>query len=356
MEASEKFKDVQIYSGDKAYQAEPVGGNLVPVAPGLPMMQSKTQYHTAVSVQRPRDLDKVVAAVKREAALAGEAFYWSWPVKDKGKNVILSGPSIGLAMCVAREWTNVAVPVDYMETATHDIFTAHFVDLERGFTVSRIWKQSKGANKDLSKWGERAVNMTFQAAQSRAIRNAVLAGVPKWLVDQAKVIAMDAVLKGITPEKIAEARATILKTMKELGVDEARMVATIGAPVAQWAPEEIISLKGMRTQIRDGQATAEELFPMIEEKAPAADKKAPTKPKTPPPQDKATEAPGEKKEAAGGGTLRPIPISPEQLEFLRKTPEDLLSDAFMEHGLELIDLNELDTETAGDLLAWLAKQ
>jgi hypothetical protein len=289
MEASREFKDVPVYSGDKAYQAEPIGGNLVPVAPGLPMMQTKTSYHTAVTVQRPRDLDKVVAAVKREAALAGEAFYWSWPVKDKGKTVTLSGPSIGLAMCVAREWTNVAVPVDYQETATHDIFTAHFVDLERGFTVSRIWKQSKGANKDLSKWGERAVNMTFQAAQSRAIRNAVLAGVPKWLVDQAKVIAMDAVLKGITPEKIAEARATILKTMKELGVDEARLVAAIGVPMAQWAPDEIIALKGMRTQIRDGQASAEELFPQVEEKAGPA--------KNGPPADKKKTEPADKKTA-----------------------------------------------------------
>jgi len=277
MEASRDFKDVQVFNGEPVYEAKPVGGELMAIAPAMPMMQSKTAYHTAVTVQRPRDLDKVVAAVKREAALAGEAFYWSWPVKDKGKTVILSGPSIGLAMCVAREFTNVAVPVDYTETATHDIFTAHFVDLEKGFTVSRIWKQSKGANKDLSKWGERAVNMTFQAAQSRAIRNAVLAGVPKWLVDQAKVIAMDSVIKGITPEKIAEARATIIKTMKELGIDEARLVAFVGVPVTQWAPEEIVNLKGIRTQIRDGQITADEVFPQVEEKVEPAKKAAPAK-------------------------------------------------------------------------------
>jgi len=286
MEASEKFKEAQIYSGDRVYQAEPIGGQLMPMAPPMPMMQSKTAYHTAVSVQRPRDLDKVVAAVKREAALAGDAFYWSWPVKNKrtGKKEMLDGPSIGLAMCVAREWTNVAVPVDYTETATHDIFTAHFVDLERGFTVSRIWKQSKKANKDLDAYGERSANMTFQAAQSRAIRNVVLAGVPKWLVEQAKEIAKDSVLKGITPEKLAAARDTIVKIMNGWGVDEARMIAAVnGVPLTQWGPEEIVVLKGMSSQIREGAANPDELFPAVEEKTPAPDKKGPGRPKSTPP-------------------------------------------------------------------------
>jgi hypothetical protein len=280
MEASEKFKDVTVYSGEPQV-AEVLPG---PVAM-LPMVQTKTQYHTAVTVQKPRDLDKLVAAVKREAALAGEAFYWSWPVKNKktGRTETLDGPSIGLAMCVAREWTNVAVEVEYTETATHDIFTAHFVDLERGFTVSRIWKQSKGANKDLSAWGERAVNMTFQAAQSRAIRNAVLAGVPKWLVDQAKEIAKESVLKGITPEKIAAAREQSIKVFGARGVTEARLVAALRVPVTQWGPGEIVALKGMLNQIKDGQASADELFPVIEEKTePVSDKKkAPPKAKGP---------------------------------------------------------------------------
>lgn len=293
MEEENPFNAAQIYTGDKAYQAEAIDGSLVPMAPPMPMIQSKTAYHTAVSVQRPRDLDKVVAAVKREAILAGEAFYWSWPVKAKNKETgkydtkILSGASIGLSMCVAREWTNVAIPIDYMETATHDIFTAHFVDLERGFTVSRIWKQSKKANKDLDSYGDRAVNMTFQAAQSRAIRNVVLAGVPKWLVEQAKGIAMQSVLDGITPEKIIAARDTIIKIFAERGIGEARLVAAIGIPVSQWAPEQIVLLKGMSTQIREGTVAAEELFPPIEEKA--HDKKATTKPKAPLAAEKATE-------------------------------------------------------------------
>ncbi len=189
------FKNVVPFSGQpqEVYQAERLPQELQ-AAPMLPMVQSKTQYHTAVRVQQPRDLDKVVAAVLREAEFAGDAFYYSFPMG--GQKV--EGPSVGLALAVAREWTNCAVPVDYQETAGEWIFTAHFVDLERGFTVSRVYRQKKGVGRFKKLDTERAEDMTFQAAQSRAIRNVVLAGVPRWLTDQAKERAKAAVLKGIT--------------------------------------------------------------------------------------------------------------------------------------------------------------
>lgn len=91
-------------------------------------------------VQRPRNLDKIVAAVLREAEFAGDAFYFSFPMGGKK----IEGPSIGLAMAVAREWGNCAVPVEYYDTPTEWIFNAHFVDLERGFTVSRVFRKRKG--------------------------------------------------------------------------------------------------------------------------------------------------------------------------------------------------------------------
>ena len=94
--------------------------------PPVPLIRSQTQLHAALAVQRPRNLDKVVAAVLREAEFAGDAFYYSFP-RD-GKKI--EGPSIGLAMAVAREWSNCAVPVEYYETPTEWVFNAHFVDLE----------------------------------------------------------------------------------------------------------------------------------------------------------------------------------------------------------------------------------
>jgi hypothetical protein len=147
--------------------------------PAVPLRRSQTQFHTAVMVQRPRNLDKIVAAVLREAEFAGDAFYYSFPMGGKK----IEGPSIGLAMAVAREWGNCAVPVEYYDTPTEWIFNAHFVDLERGFTVSRVFRKRKGKGAFKKLEDDRAEDMTFQAAQSRDIRNVVLAGVPRWLTD-----------------------------------------------------------------------------------------------------------------------------------------------------------------------------
>jgi len=228
-----------------------------PPTPPVPLMRSHTQFHTAMAVQRPRNLDKVVAAVLREAEFAGEAFYYAFPMGGK----TIEGPSIGLAMAVAREWSNCAVPVEYYETATEWIFTAHFVDLERGFTVSRVFRKKKGKGAFKKLEDDRAEDMTFQAAQSRAIRNVVLAGVPRWLTEQAKERAKESVLKGISKEGLAAATDKALKFLAGYGISEARVTQALGKPKQEWTSEDIAHLRGMASQLKDGQATALQLFP-----------------------------------------------------------------------------------------------
>jgi hypothetical protein len=228
--------------------------------PPVPLLRSHTQFHTAMAVQRPRNLDKVVAAVLREAEFAGDAFHYSFPMGGKQ----IEGPSIGLAMAVAREWSNCAVPVEYYETPTEWVFTAHFVDLERGFTVSRVFRKKKGKGAFKKLEDDRAEDMTFQAAQSRAIRNVVLAGVPRWLTDQAKERAKDAVLKGISKEGLAVATEKALKFLAGYGISEDRVIGVLGKPRQAWASEDIASLRGLASQLKDGQATAAQLFPLVE--------------------------------------------------------------------------------------------
>lgn len=246
---SSPFAEVMPFTGEP----EVLPGGLVPPTP---LIRSQTQYHTAVSVQKPRVLDKIVKAVLREAEFAGDAFYWSWPVKNKktGKVEMLEGPSIGLAMAVAREWTNCAVPVEYHETLTEWVFTSHFVDLEKGFTVSRVFRKKKSKGSFKAWEDDRAEDMTFQAAQSRAIRNVVCAGVPRWLLDQAMTVAKDAVTRKITPEKLAEASEKAVKFFAGYGVKEEQIVAVLGVPRVQWGSKGIVypAGHGESTQRRPG--------------------------------------------------------------------------------------------------------
>jgi hypothetical protein len=332
-------------------EVEPFTGEPEIIPPGLvnppvPLMRSQTQFHTAVAVQRPRNLDKVVAAVLREAEFAGDAFYYSFPMGGKK----IEGPSIGLAMAVAREWSNCAVPVEYYETPTEWVFNTHFVDLERGFTVSRVFRKKKGKGVFKKLEDDRAEDMTFQAAQSRAIRNVVLAGVPRWLTDQAKERAKDAVLKGISKEGLAVATDKALKFLAGYAISEERVLAVLGKPKHEWASEDIASLRGMASQLRDGQATAEQLFPLVESK--------------PEPVPEASKG---KRGRAGKAEAKVSPSPPASLLPRAATPEDLeaIRLACLDKGIdpELIfqqwqvsNLEELDGASAQQVQGWLEVQ
>jgi hypothetical protein len=337
-------------------EVEPFTGEPEIITPGIahppvPLMRSQTQFHTAVVVQRPRNLDKVVAAVLREAEFAGDAFYYSFPMGGKK----IEGPSIGLAMAVAREWSNCAVPVEYYETATEWVFNAHFVDLERGFTVSRVFRKKKGKGVFKKLEDDRAEDMTFQAAQSRAIRNVVLAGVPRWLTDQAKERAKDAVLKGISKEGLAVATDKALKFLAGYGISEERVILVLGKPKHEWASEDIASLRGMASQLRDGQAAPAQLFPAAE----AKEERPPAAPPKEEPKGKKTRAPKAEAPAppAVPTSLLPRAATPEDLEAIRLTCLEKKID------LELIldkwqvsQLEELDGASTQQVQEWLESQ
>ena len=320
--------------------------------PPTRLTPSQPQYHTAVPVQKPRDLDKIVKAVLREAEFAGEAFYWSWPVKNKktGRVEMLEGPSIGLAMAVAREWTNCAVPVEYQETLTEWVFTSHFVDLEKGFTVSRVFRKKKG--KGVLKVGdeERTEDMSFQAAQSRAIRNVVCAGTPRWLLDQAMAVAKEVVIRKLTPEKLAAAREAAVQFLGTYGIQATQIEALLGIPGGQWGVQEIVILRGMMSQLKDGQATAEQLFPP--EAAAAAPPPKASKGKRGRPAKAAPEGP-----PAPPSSAPPRAATPEQLEAIRlECLEKGIDIELILQQWQVSQLEELDADNACQVREWLAGQ
>lgn len=193
--------------------------------------------------------------------------------------------------------------------------------------------------------------MTFQAAQSRAIRNVVLAGVPRWLTDQAKERAKEAVLQGISKEGLATATEKALKFLAGYGINEDRVIALLEKPKQEWASEDIATLRGMASQLKDGQATAEHLFPALEPQAPE-------KPKADSRGKRARPAKAEEvKLPRSSAILPPRAATVEQMAAIR------LRCLEKEIGLELIlqihqvsQLEELDCDSATLVLDWLESQ
>jgi hypothetical protein len=188
---------------------------------GHALQRVATQYTTAMAIQKPRQLSVIVANVLTEAKLAGAKFYYAWQVTNRKTNrkSEVKGGSIDLAMCFARNFGNCAVDVDGTETATHFMMKATFIDFETGLNLSRLFRQRKSQNIGSGFDSDRAEDVTFQIAQSKAERNVVLNVMPKWLIDKAVEVARKAEIAQIKPENIVEARAVMLEFFARYGID-----------------------------------------------------------------------------------------------------------------------------------------
>lgn len=247
----------------------------IQVSPLDPMQRMQTKYATAVKVQKPRNLASIIEKVMEEANCAGEDFYYTWEVDDRRnkRKVTIEGGSIGLAYAIARHWGNCVVDVELDTKDGVDIFTASWIDLESGYSTSRMFRKKHnplGGNYN----AERADDMGFQIGQSKAIRNVIFAGVPKWLETKAIAIAKAAEEKGLEdPTRFAFAKNKSLAYLVKEGITEDRIYAKIGKSVDDWTKADYLIVRSMCTQIHDGVADPDELFPPLN--TPAADQAAP---------------------------------------------------------------------------------
>lgn len=232
---------------------------------GKSLQRTQTAYTTAIAVQKPRSITRVAHNVLEESKLAGASFYYGWSVKTKNGPVKIEGPSIDLAMCVARNYGNCVIDVEGTETLTHYMLKGVFIDLESGFTCPRLFRQRKRQSiggkmeKDL----ERQEDIVFQIGQSKAIRNAVVRAMPEWLISQAIETAKSAERSKI--ENINIAREKVISFFKPYGITIERIESKIDRIVDQWTEDDIVDLRGMATALKEGRITADELFPKTEQ-------------------------------------------------------------------------------------------
>ena len=257
-----EFNEAKIFTGEPQASVDLLGE-------GKALVKTQTDYHCAIAVQKPRILDKVVEAVKREAVYGGDDFFYRWPAKTKdGKVKIIEGGTIGLALAIAREWTNCVIPINVEENNGHWIFTASFVDLEKGFTITRSFRQqiplTAPGKYELARWQD----MAFQKGQSQAIRNVIFNGVPRWLRTEAISIAKESSLKKITKEGIDTARTKAVEFLAQYGITEEQIKATIGKELNELLPDDIQTLRNLAVQIQNGDISPETAFPPISSSVP----------------------------------------------------------------------------------------
>lgn len=221
-------------------------------------IKAEVDIQIATAKAYPRNLKKFFSDARTLATLdeqtAGDCYY---KLPRGGKK--LEGPSIRLAEIVASAWGNLRVTARLIsvdrttltaQAMCHDLETNNAVTTE----VRRNITGKRG------RFNDDMITVTANAAMSIAVRNAIFRVVPfahvKPIFDEAKLVSLG---KGKT---FTQQRDDALKYWRSKGVKDEQLCETLEiASVNDLTVDDLISLRGFFTAIKDGEAKLEEIFP-----------------------------------------------------------------------------------------------
>ena len=238
---------------------------------GQTVVRIENDFQQAIALVHKRDEDAILQKVTRELedspAFAKKAFY-SIPYQNRAEGTVsnVEGVSIGGSMAIARRWGNCATAGRVLEEKDDRIICEGvFMDYEvnvrycRTVAVSRFFVP-KGSH-ERRPLPEKMMQLAIAAGLSKAIRNAVLSGVPDGLkiqvLDLAKRIASHGTKKA--PAKSLQDRVKdLLSGFEAQGVKTDQIRAYIGKD--DIAEADYSKLLGALNALEDGMAKKEDLF------------------------------------------------------------------------------------------------
>lgn len=250
------------------------------LAQGMQLLQIRTQNQMLLAVQRPRDMRRFEAELLRQAAEAGDDFYYSIPYKTHAKDCRtpwsctcpakpVEGPGVGLAREAARLFGNCSVYTELEEeTSDHWLVRSTFVDFETNFSRS----ESKRVGRLVKRGGqwraptERESDVIYQIGASKVERDVILRALPRHIIERGFERAKAAALASERP--LPEQLDRLARRFSEVGVTLGMLERYVGtqftpaglAAAGVDARETCAHLRGVLTAIKGGESTAEELF------------------------------------------------------------------------------------------------
>lgn len=248
----------------EALFAKAAGGDLVTHQPGAanPAQGMLTTFITAPAVVRDRDLSRVIRNIKTLAAVAGENWYYSFPVKKKGGGTDrIEGPSIKCAENVAREYGNCDVVCFSLDQGSSWLFLARFVDRETGFSLIRPFQADKAKTSINTKDAGRQQEIAYSIGVSKATRNVIVHALETF-TNLAKEEAKNNLIEKVG-KKLDEYRKRVRERLSQIKVDEKRVELMIGRKADEWLAPEVARVIAELKAIADGMASADETWPPL---------------------------------------------------------------------------------------------
>lgn len=214
---------------------------------------------TAQKVAVERDERKVLQKLSTLAAIAGDDWFYRFPVKKKGAGQdFIEGPSIKCANNVARAYGNCQVDTRVVDAGSTWIIYARFVDYETGYSLTRPFQQDK----DASKMGgdvARKRDIAFQIGVSKAIRNVVcnaLETFTTYAFEEAQKNLVEKVGK-----KLPEYKERVKTRLADMGIALKRVELNLGRTFDAWLAPDVARVIAEIKAVSDGMATIEETWP-----------------------------------------------------------------------------------------------
>lgn len=230
-------------------------------------MQVRPDVHVAMDVPLPRNLDDVERRVIAEACRLRDLAIYSWTTRSKnGTPGIVEGPTIKLALMLYRNWGNASIEVKVVkETNEYIDFAADFVDLETGTKFPAIYRQYIGNNRGKMSI-ERHLDINRQIGKSKVMRNAIITGMPGWLVRDAIEAAKKSDQKKFAKEDKKIPR--LLESFAEYGISRDDIEKRIDVPLEEASDEQISKLRGIFRALGEGMTTPGNEFPRTQDVGP----------------------------------------------------------------------------------------
>ena len=235
------------------------------------LARAEVDQQIATARAMPRSISRSVQNITTLATLdeqSAEECIFALPRAGKA----IKGPSIRLAEIVASQWGNCRVGARVVHVDRFEKYVEAegvFHDLETNTaTTSRVRRRL--STKAGKLFDEDMIVVTGNAACAIAKRNAILGGIPKAVWRKA-YDAVEHVIAGDV-KTLGERRDRAMKAFAAFGVKpEQIFVALSIGGLDDVSLDHIVTLTGMHSALKSGEATVEELFPKpdAQGKAPA---------------------------------------------------------------------------------------
>lgn len=227
--------------------------------------QTKAEIDAQVATAKkyPRNLmnikNNVLALVTMDLETAQSC---SYSLPRSGKDI--EGPTIHLAKMLAQQYGNMRASAKVTEVGATSITCQAFAhDLESNTAIG-IEVKRKILDKKGKRYNDDLITMTGNAGNAIALRNAILAVIPKSLTNAAYNEAKKFAVSDITDEKqLATKRKEMLDVLKNKYKVEPEQVLNVlrVKSVSDITKEGIATIRGIYQAIVDGDTTAEQAFP-----------------------------------------------------------------------------------------------